>query len=356
MGHKREMTQASNGDAARPANGMPASSAKVRAEAADWFERVNMGEMSEAERAQFVDWLNSDPMHAKAYQTLEQTWLDLPLLDEAQARAEQDPGQGAGVVIQFRRLAARPAALTGLAAALLLTGFLALIPFRADFSPAGPAEEMIYVTGTGETRNILLADGSSVHLTGETTIETAFDDTSRQVTLTRGAAYFDVQRDESRPFIVEADAARITVLGTEFEVWRGAGEVRVSVREGRVETAALDLDSEAVTGRRTLARGQRLVVSDQGRLGEIMIIDPDDALALRDGRFIYDDARLSTVIADINRFRRSKVRLESEAMAQQRVTAAFQADGIGGFLQTLALVEGYAIEEGAEETVISGGE
>ena len=328
---------------------------QIQAQAADWFERINLGELSEADAQAFRDWLNASPAHARAYQRLEQTWLDLPFLEEAQERTGHRAKPQAGRVLALRRRMQGPAAWAAIAAALLVAAFLAVSPLR-NLAPELATEAAVYATATGETRSLVLADGSMVRLSAETRLETAFTEDRRTVRLTEGAAFFDVMRDEDRPFIVLADAARVTVLGTEFEVWRGADEVRVSVREGRVETSAFAPRGGAINASRTLVRGQRVSVSPSGRLGDVAAFNPDDALALSEGRFIYDDARLSTVITDINRYRSSKVRLSPAALADQRVTAAFEADGIEGFLQTLASVEGYALEERDGETLIASPE
>ena len=61
----------------------------------------------------------------------------------------------------------------------------------------------------------------------------------RQVAL-RGEAYFEVERDGSRPFIVEAGELRVTVLGTGFEVtaYDTAATALVRVRHGSVSVVA----------------------------------------------------------------------------------------------------------------------
>lgn len=74
---------------------------------------------------------------------------------------------------------------------------------------------------SGKQFHLRLADGTSVWLNAESSIEypASFDDkTSRTVKLV-GEAFFDVTRDESKPFIVElADGGSIRVLGTSFNV------------------------------------------------------------------------------------------------------------------------------------------
>ena len=68
----------------------------------------------------------------------------------------------------------------------------------------------------------------------------------REVALLRGAAFFDVQRDASRPFVVQALDTRITVLGTRFGVEIEAGSVIVQVESGRVSVQSAGMSKPEV--------------------------------------------------------------------------------------------------------------
>ncbi len=65
------------------------------------------------------------------------------------------------------------------------------------------------------------------------------------MTLDAGEAYFEVVHDAQRPFVVYAGNRRITDLGTKFSVFRNGDDVRVVVREGRVQVEMLDASGSA---------------------------------------------------------------------------------------------------------------
>src|SRR3546814_15029131 len=99
-----------------------------------------------------------------------------------------------------------------------------------------------HATATGEILRVPLRDGSAVTLNSNSEIDVDFDEGIRHVRLLRGEALFDVAKDSSRPFVVEADSTRVTAVGTSFTVHRVSGrDVRVLVREGVVELAATPL-------------------------------------------------------------------------------------------------------------------
>ncbi|MFR1240329.1 MAG: FecR family protein [Butyricimonas faecihominis] len=70
----------------------------------------------------------------------------------------------------------------------------------------------------GEYR-IELEDGTKVWINSASRLRypVVFSDDTREVYL-EGEAYFEVQRDEARPFIVHSGEQKVTVLGTSFGI------------------------------------------------------------------------------------------------------------------------------------------
>lgn len=82
---------------------------------------------------------------------------------------------------------------------------------------------------------VVLADGSSVLLKpgSELRHPKVFDGRLREVYLS-GKAYFEVVKDQSKPFIVKTEGLVTKVLGTSFTIGALAAEATVTVRTGRV--------------------------------------------------------------------------------------------------------------------------
>jgi transmembrane sensor len=62
-----------------------------------------------------------------------------------------------------------------------------------------------YHTGTGEIRDIRLADGSHVLLNTDSAVSVDYQAAKRQIILHHGQARFSVAQDVQRPFEVQAD-------------------------------------------------------------------------------------------------------------------------------------------------------
>lgn len=117
-----------------------------------------------------------------------------------------------------RRSIFRTALWTGsVAAAIALGVFLS----RNPGLPGGAANAAVVQTlstAQGERASLTLADGTRIHLNGNSSLAypSAFGKT-RKVSLS-GQAYFEVAKDESRPFIVKTWRYEVEVTGTEFDV------------------------------------------------------------------------------------------------------------------------------------------
>ena len=91
-----------------------------------------------------------------------------------------------------------------------------------NYSFTGPSEELEFhelTLSKGKSHSVTLSDGTRVFLNSGSTLRypVAFGEDSRTVELS-GEAYFDVAREEKRPFVVHTSRFDVTVKGTAFDV------------------------------------------------------------------------------------------------------------------------------------------
>lgn len=219
-------------------------------QAARWLARFAAGEVSASERADFQEWLASDPEHQRAYGEAQATWSDLDALaglasaeatalptalrrelDRCSAKANRSlAGARRYRYGRARRLAAVAALVVGVIGALLL------VQKERPSQPAVPeSTALVLKTRVGERTQNTLADGSTIWLNTDTELEVAFSASRREIHMTGGEAYFEVAEDRARPFVVSVGDRTITAVGTAFNVFSREGETRVTVLEGKVE-------------------------------------------------------------------------------------------------------------------------
>ena len=139
-----------------------------------------------------------------------------------------------------------------------------------------------------------LDDGSVVWLNSESVLEYPRNFTGeRRVVKLSGEGYFEVERDEARPFVVIAGDAEITVLGTSFNVEAHSDAVTTTLVSGSVAVAT-------PRGEVTLTPGAQAVAVEEG----ITVREVDAALysSWTKGVFKFDKMPLADICARLSKW------------------------------------------------------
>lgn len=182
------------------------------------------------------------------------------------------------------------------------------------------SEHHFLKVGYGGEYKITLSDGTAVWLNAgsELSYPTSFSDAERRVTL-KGEAYFDVTRDEARPFVVGMASADIRVLGTEFNVsdYYDDDEVRTTLVSGKVEF---------VSGGNvhTMSPGQQCVYDKESGEVEMLDVDPTMYSSWKDGTMIFVDMQISQLAKQISRWYDINVVLEDPELNRICFTGAME--------------------------------
>ncbi len=98
------------------------------------------------------------------------------------------------------------------------------------------ADMLVLRTGN-ETKTYRLADGSTVTMQPYSKLtmdKTRFGKAERPVEFT-GKAFFDIAKDKSRPFRIDAHGFKVQVLGTRFFLDQKSADQSVALKEGKVK-------------------------------------------------------------------------------------------------------------------------
>jgi ferric-dicitrate binding protein FerR (iron transport regulator) len=201
------------------------------------------------------------------------------------------------------------------------------------------------VTRPGELATLNLADGSRVILAAGSrlTIPADFNTPSaRRELQLDGKAYFTVDHDSLRPFIVRTATAVTEDLGTEFVI-KAYGELPVTqvvVVSGLVELRG---DDNASSSQR-----MRLRPGDVGRVDSTGKMSVEHGAALRShvswtqGTLAFNGVRLGEALADLSRLHNVEFVLPADSsglsMDTLRVTGEFRSESIETVARRLELM------------------
>lgn len=190
-----------------------------------------------------------------------------------------------------------------------------------DESRSGAGGHTVYnelIVGRAGEYQVRLPDGTHVWLNSGSRLRypVAFGGHARKVEL-EGEAYFDVVRDESAPFVVDAGAYEVTVLGTQFNVsnYKDDPGSRTVLVEGAVAVR------EPVTGEELLLRpGQSFVMNASDGTFRVEDVDVRRYVAWKDGRFRFYEERLDVIMNVVSRCYDVEVVYDDDELKDVRMT------------------------------------
>jgi ferric-dicitrate binding protein FerR (iron transport regulator) len=145
---------------------------------------------------------------------------------------------------------------------------------------------------------VVLPDGTKVWVNAASSIKfpEAFTGAKREIEMT-GEAYFEVATDAAKPFFVKVKDSYIQVLGTHFNVMAYGNEnkVQTTLLEGAVQ---FKYENEAVL----LAPGGQCTLHDNGSVKTINDADVAFATAWKNGRQVFRNADVRTVMRQVERW------------------------------------------------------
>ncbi len=120
------------------------------------------------------------------------------------------------------------------------------------------------VTKPGMRSTLTLGDGSVVMLNENSSLEFPeyFDNEIRKVIL-KGEAFFDIQADAKRPFVVVSNQSEVTVLGTSFNInTNNATEVTVATGKVKVEDLQSQEEVFLLPGQQAIMDGNAISIHE----------------------------------------------------------------------------------------------
>lgn len=172
--------------------------------------------------------------------------------------------------------------------------------YRADEAEVSNTVAMnMLTTPRGGQYEVVLPDGTKVWLNAASSLKypTAFNGNERNVELT-GEAYFEVAKNLSKPFFVKTAEQTVEVLGTHFNINSYAAEkaIKTTLLEGSVKVT--NNGSANVV---KLSPGQQAVNSTAG-ISVVRDADIDEAMAWKNGKFLFRNTELRTIMRQLSRW------------------------------------------------------
>ena len=328
------------------------TSAEIDKAAARWVARLD-GEPLSTEEALALDaWLRGDPRRLGAFAKAQAVSIHSeraralgPNFNPARVSVTSDPAR-VSVTSDVPGINRRRAILLTTAAAAVLG--IAITPrILAEFG------RRIFTTARGETRVVPLEDGSVITLNTASRISVCYAEKRRDIKLLEGEALFDVAKDPTRPFTVEAGETQVLAVGTSFTVlFVPKQPVKVLVREGEVALTRRNVPAappvRMAANTRALAPSEAPIIAKRIAPREV-----DRELVWREGRISFEGDTLKDAAEMFARYSDTRIIIDDPSVAAERIVGLFISNDPVGFSKAVGISLRLHVEVGEGEVHLS---
>ena len=322
----------------------------VAAEAASWVVQLDEGNLSADDKLALTEWINRSPRHAHEIRKFSALWAQVDVkVDEALAGYLKSNTS----TFQFLRalVSVKPKSFAALVFSVFFAAFVSLNHLSAEPSNEGLENQTIVLNvGVGDDLKEVLSDGSVVHLNTDTVVEVDYSAKSRSIKLIRGEAFFDVVKDENRPFRVFAKENVVVAVGTQFIVRLDSDKLEVIVQEGRVRIGDSDNETQSIIEKASnafaqekpvfLDIGQVAVIDDEvKKLVDLAPVILERKQAWRNGDLVFAGDTLAHVVSELGRYNNVDITMSPE-LRNLTIGGRFKVTDVDRILEAIDLSEG----------------
>lgn len=335
-----------------------------------WILKLDSTSLTEEERSALGDWLVKDQKNCEVLLEVATTWDKINVL----AGLSDFFPHSLTSVLKPRTL------FDGWGLNLVLCACLAVLVVTASMianiftSELKPTQTARYQTEIGETKVILLPDGSEVVMNTNTKLALAYSSSARLLSLAQGEIVVSVAK-EDRPLSVIALDRIVQAKGTEFVVEITADEkVDVMVTEGRVvvgiqpsnnrppkmeelsdDFAAPPVLFQLADNSNSLGAGEQLTLRDSAATKKIIQSDDIEVrLSWRRGGLIFKSIPLARALKEVERYTSVEFEVLDERLKSKVLTGRFKTGDVTALLDVLKTNFGIHAEfDGADRILLS---
>ena len=184
-------------------------------------------------------------------------------------------------------------------------------------------------TPKGGQYRVQLPDGTEVWLNSQSSLRypASFEALDERRVELSGEGYFQVAKDKAHPFIVKSNRQIIKVLGTHFNINSYADEpaAKTTLLEGLIQ----------LNGQVMLKPGEQATIPASGGIS-ISQVDVDEAVAWKNGKFIFADENIESIMRKLERWYNVEVSYEGAPPTETFTASIGRFDNISKILDKLS--------------------
>jgi transmembrane sensor len=201
-------------------------------------------------------------------------------------------------------------------------------------------------TDQGQKLRFQLPDNSMITLNSDSRLEYFENDSMRLVHIS-GEGFFEVARNEEKPFVVNAGKLKATVLGTSFNVMNreGINEASVSLVEGRLKVEYDQQDIQLIPGEQAIFESN----------SDAMKKDKWDYFRVfgwKEGVLYFQDAGFSEIIRQLELWYGVNMKINKDLVLKKHYSGKFNNEPLSNVLESLSFIYDFTYEINGKHVTI----
>lgn len=284
------------------------------------------GEITQTEKDELNRWLNESPSNKQLLEENKRIWGNSQIYFSA-VEINNDRNK---IKSQINQLQPNPSKKISLIPWIYRVAILLAFPlmigigwYLGTSTPSGNGQMCEVTAPKGQISKCVLPDGTTVWLNAGSTIKynPNLRNDLREVFLD-GEAYFNVTKNIHKAFVVNTQHSEVKVLGTVFNLKAYSDEnlVETTLEEGSVEFSLKGTSGNKVI----LKPGEQVTLNVIEKKLTISKVEPYLHTAWKDGKFVFKDANLSTIIQKLEKLYDVRIHVENDSLLKLRFRGMFE--------------------------------
>lgn len=196
--------------------------------------------------------------------------------------------------------------------------------------------------GLGEKLSFALPDGTRVWLNSNSKLAfpSLFDDSTRTVELI-GEGYFEVAKDENKPFKVITNNSITTAIGTSFNInSKSKDKLKISLITGIVAIEDMELNIE----NKILQPTEQILINKTSKNFEIRNFEIESEIAWKEGKLIFENNTFDEVIQKLIEWYGVEFSFENTKNVKWNFSGEYKNQSLELVLKSMSYVEDFEFE------------
>lgn len=326
----------------------------------DLIAKYLQGEAGEEEKKQILIWLQEDDEHKKQLVELRDVWLaagNVPVFgpnskQRAFKRFERNVSayekqKRHTISVRWMRIAAAVVLL----AITLGGGYYAGMNHILDEQQFAEVIQTRFVMGKDSKGSVTLPDGTIawLHADSKLTYPENFTGKERKVKL-EGEGYFEVMKNEKKPFVVESNQMEITVLGTRFNVknYDYQQNIETTLLSGRIQIYLPSIDRRVI-----MEPDQRIKWNRETGEYKLTRVEAENYINWINDKMVFNKHKLSDVIFHLERWYNIEIICDEKVDMNQRLTLTVRRELKDEIFKLLGLITSVTYKIDGDKVYIS---